>query len=62
MRAEIELRGRVYLVSYTTDVLLPENQEYIDNVSATVMTPRGVRVVTSARILNRICEKLEEGL
>lgn len=65
MHTEIELRGRVcriYLVNYSTDALLPENQRHVDHVEATVMTPQGVRAVTSARILNRICQELEEGI
>jgi hypothetical protein len=62
MMVTVEIKGRVYSVNYTTDTLIPEDQRYIDHVEAIVTTPKGVRVVTSARILNRICQELEEGL
>ena len=59
MRTTVKINGRSYDVSYTEDTLIPENIKYVDGVEAIAYTPRGTCFVTSARILNKIVEKLE---
>ena len=57
--ATLKINGRNYDVSYTEDTLIPENVRYVDGVEAIAYTPKGSVFVTSARILNKIVEKLE---
>ena len=59
MWATVKINGRRYDVSYSTDTLIPENVRYVDGVEAIAYTPKGTCFVTSARILNKIVEKLE---
>ena len=59
MYETITINGRRYDVSYTTDTLIPENVRFVDHVEAVAYTRRGTCLVTSARILNKIVEKLE---
>jgi hypothetical protein len=58
----VEVNGRVYHATYSQDTLIPENVTYIDEVRATVKTPKGYCPVTSARILQRIYRELNAGI
>jgi hypothetical protein len=58
MRETVEVNGRNYYATYSKDTLIPENIEYIDEVAATVKTPKGYFPVTSVRILTRIEREL----
>ena len=62
MHREIEVNGRNYSVTYSTDTLLPENRKYVDDVQATVRTPKGEVTVTRVKTLNLIHEILESEL
>ena len=62
MQKELEINGRQYSVTYTTDTLISENRKYVDDVQATVRTPKGEVAVTKVKTLSLIHEILESEL
>ena len=73
MHRTIEINGREYECIFHVQKgeraakengqpLWPDTPDHIDDLEAIAYTPKGTCRVTSARTLNRIHEKLEEGL